>query len=133
MCRRPAVVLAAALAAGSTLLAGCGNGQAQALARQACTHVELSIRLWHEAGRDPGAAQASDDRNRALDQLRAAEPLAAAANSDDPVWNPLMTTLSESSEVQERFLIQALTAQCAGVVNPSSGGASTLPQPTVPG
>ena len=49
---------------------------------------------------------------KAEQQLRAALPLAAAANSDDGSWNSLMTTISEGATVDEGHLVPALQAQC---------------------
>ena len=51
-------------------------------------------------------------QKRAAQELRLALPLAAAANSDDGSWNSLMTTISESSWVDEGHLVPALSAQC---------------------
>jgi hypothetical protein len=51
-------------------------------------------------------------QKRAAQELRLALPLAAAANSDDGSWNSLMTTISESSWVDEAHLVPALVAQC---------------------
>jgi hypothetical protein len=51
-------------------------------------------------------------KQEAAEQLRDALPLAAQANSDDGSWNSLMTTISESSDVDEGHLLPALKAQC---------------------
>jgi len=45
--------------------------------------------------------------------LRAALPIAAVAAGQSAQWQPLMTTLSESSRVPEQYLVKALTAECA--------------------
>lgn len=106
----PLLLLAAALAAGLALSA-CGN-DALALARQSCVHVKASESLFQEASRAPSSHQASTERYRAIEQLEAALPLAAAANSDNPQWNPLMTTLQEVGRNTVGHLLPALRAQC---------------------
>ena len=58
------------------------------------------------------AAAVAQLRRQADAELRAALPLAAAANSDDGSWNALMTTISESATVDETHLIPSLKAQC---------------------
>ncbi len=59
-------------------------------------------------------AQAARLASDALDQVRAALPLAAEAAGEDTTWQPLVATLSESNRVPLRFLLPALAAQCAG-------------------
>ncbi len=127
-----AAAAVAAVALAGVLGAGCGSNQGAALAHEACTHVESSISLWRTAA-TAGASRAGGLRARAYQELREAEPLAAAANSDDPDWNPLMTTLAESGQVPEGELIQALSAQCAGALAQPGRGPTTLPQPTAGG
>ena len=96
MRRRAAVAPALAGLAGlALLLAGCSNS-GLTLARQACTHVETSIRLYTDASHDTDQSRATAQRQEALEELEAALPLAAQANSADGQWNPLMTTLQES-------------------------------------
>jgi len=115
------------MAAGAlaVVLSGCG-GSGQALAQEACAHVNRSIRLYSESEHQPDAARASAERARAIEQLEAAEPLAAMANSDDPQWNPLMTTLQEIGRDSEANLVAALQAQCATAGgNGSSSGSSS--------
>jgi hypothetical protein len=63
------------------------------------------------AATDP--VTATRERTEALGQLDRALPLAAAANSDNGQWNPLMTTLQEAGVNSESNLIPALEAQCA--------------------
>jgi hypothetical protein len=125
--------------AGSVVaLSACANGGGQALAQQACVHVHRSVSEYlrsTRAGMSPTAAaqlQAEADQ-----ELRAALPLAAQANSDDGSWNSLMTTISEISVVDEGHLVPALRAQCVVAdtnpnVNPQSPGNSgvgaTTPQ-----
>jgi hypothetical protein len=103
------IVASAALA---VLLTAC-SGSGDALARQACVHVKTSIRLYMAAEHTTNASQAASERTQAVEQLETALPLAAQANSADPQWNPLMTTLQEIGRNSEAHLISALRAQCA--------------------
>ena len=83
------------------------------MARQACVHVQRSVRDYEQSTL---AATSSVDvaqlRVEADAELRAALPLAAAANSADGSWNSLMTTISEGATVDEAHLIPALKGQC---------------------
>lgn len=108
--RLVACCLALALSCGA-VVSGCGTGDAQPLAKQACAHVELGLAAEHKAA-SVGAAQAARLEGEALDQIRAALPLAAVAANDDTTWQALDATLSESNRVPLRYLIPALTAQC---------------------
>jgi hypothetical protein len=108
----------AALALGSVLalaalLSGCSQQDALGLARQACAHVAKSVRLYDEGLTSPVHATARKELQEANDQLQDAEPLAAAATSDNGEWNALMTTLQEIGRVDEAHLLVALKAQCA--------------------
>src|SRR5579875_2752763 len=94
-----------AVVAVALTLAGCGQ-DGVSLARQACAHVDASFRLYREA-QDSTGTQASNDLQKANNQLEAAEPLAAQATSDNGQWNALMTTLQEIGRVDERYLIKA--------------------------
>jgi hypothetical protein len=115
------------------VLSSCGNSaqDGQALARQACVHVHRSVSDYLLAARTgTPAATATELGVQADQQLRAALPLAAAANSDDGSWNSLMTTISESATVDEAHLIPALEAQCVVAdanpnVNPAAPGAGS--------
>ena len=83
--------------------------------------------LSTETGTPP--ATAAHLQVEADQELRAALPLAAAANSDDGSWNSLMTTISEGAIVDEGHLIPALRAQCVVAdtnpdVNPQGPGNS---------
>ncbi len=104
---------------GSLLLAGCSNA-GESLAQQACVHISKSIRLYTQAEHAPAAARAQAKANEAVGQLEKALPLAAQANSADPVFNPLMTTLQEIGRTSEANLIPALRAQCAAADNPTA-------------
>lgn len=95
-------------------LAACSSVQdGQALAQQACVHVNRSVGEWVDSQRTgtPPATVAALQQ-RAEEQLRLALPLAAAANSDDGTWNSLMTTISEIGTIDEGHLVPALHAQC---------------------
>jgi hypothetical protein len=117
---------AAGMAAGGValLLSGCSN-PGDSLARQACVHVDASIRLFTQAEHDPNASSARHKANQAAGQLAAALPLAAQANSADPAYNPLMTTLQEIGRTSESNLIPALRAQCSAAANPTAQGGVT--------
>jgi hypothetical protein len=126
--RRPALVVVVGLALAAGLLGACSSSGGQALAEQACVHVHHSVADYTESIR-PGlsATTVASLRTKADSQLRAALPLAAAANSDDGSWNSLMTTISESATVDEGHLLPSLEAQCAVAdtninVNPQSPG-----------
>jgi hypothetical protein len=110
--RAAAAPALAGLAALALLLAGCSNS-GLTLARQACTHVETSIRLYTAATNDTDQRQAAAQRKAALEELEAALPLAAQATAADGQWNPLMTTLQEAGRNSEAHLVTALRLQCA--------------------
>jgi len=123
---RPRLLAAAALtvAAGAGLSA-CSGDSGLDLARQACVYVDRSLKDYELSVRAGSAAQGSHYLNLADLQLRLALPLAAQANSADGSWNSLMTTISESSTIDEGHLAPALKAQCAAAntnvnVNPQS-------------
>ncbi|MGO9334640.1 MAG: hypothetical protein ACLQCU_11455 [Acidimicrobiales bacterium] len=113
--RLAAGCLVLALSFGS-ILAGCAGQHAQATARQACAHVERGLAAEHKAA-TVGPAQAARLETEALDQMRAALPLAAVAANADTTWQPLEATLSESNRVPLRYLLPALADQCAGSGN----------------
>lgn len=102
-------IIAVALCLGATALAGCSNGS-QALAAAACSHVKRSLTLYNDSLR--GGPDAQRLYRRAVSQLDIAEPIAAQATSQDPQWNPLMTTLQAISKSPESNLVTALRAQC---------------------
>ena len=106
--------------AGAVLLAACSNS-GTALAQRACVHVDASIRLYTEAQHSSDTTTARKKANEAIDQLEAALPIAAQANSADPAYNPLMTTLQEIGRTSESNLIPALRAQCAAATSPTAG------------
>ena len=142
--RPPGSRIAASLvvgAVGAFALSAC-SGAGSSLAQQACVHVDASIRLFTQAEHATDAAVAQSKATKAAAELAKAEPIAARANSTDPAYNPLMTTLQEASRTSEANLIPALRAQCSAARNPTaqqtpvgagtpstsdSGGPSTLP------
>lgn len=95
-------------------LTGCSGSGAGGLAAQACAHIERGLAAAHSASTTT-PAQAAKLRAEALAQIRAALPLAAVAAGEDTTWQALEATLSESSRVPLRYLLPALSAQCAGV------------------
>ena len=120
-----------AVAVGVTLtLSACSQQSGRDLARQACVHVNRSVRDF-AASQVPGtsASLIAQLRSKADAELRAALPLAAQANSDDGSWNSLMTTLSEDATVDEAHLVPALKAQCAlANANPNVNPQNVNPQ-----
>lgn len=123
-----------AIGLGAVLSACGGNGTA--LAKLACTHVNLSIVLLHrsEAPTDP-AAQAASLKSHAYVELLRALPIAARAAGQDGQWQALMTTISESNRVPETTLVGALTAQCRVADSSTFNQApapSSIPPPDVP-
>ncbi len=117
-----------------TSLAACGNS-GMALARQACTHVDRSILLLHQATRQPTLMDGAKLGQQAYDQLRSALPIAAQAAYHDGQWQSLMTTLSESDRVPEATLVPALQAQCRVVASSifnQPPPPSSIPAPSAP-
>ncbi len=103
-----AVLIATGLGAS---LSACGNSGTD-LAKQACTHINRSIRLLEQSDHQSDHARAAQLAEQAYDQLRVALPIAAQAAFHDGQWQALMTTISESNRVPESTLVDALTAQC---------------------
>ncbi|MGH8989514.1 MAG: hypothetical protein ACRDXC_13125 [Acidimicrobiales bacterium] len=120
-----ASAIAVALSVGAALLlGGCANSGV-GLARAACVHVYESIHLYEEAGHAKSAAASRAKVDEATSELDRALQLAAQANSANPEFNPLMTTLQETGRTPESNLIPALRAQCEA--------AQTSTQSPVPG
>jgi hypothetical protein len=108
------------LALGSlAVVAGC-SGNPDATAKQACQHVERSLRLYAQASSNPDPAAADRERVEALIELRTALPLASVAAAGSGQWEALRTTLSESPNVDESRLVPALTQQCHSALAPPS-------------
>ncbi len=118
------VVAVAVLASSALLLSACSNA-GSSLAEEACVHVDASIHLYTEAEHAKSTSAARAKVYRATNELSQALPLAARANSADPAFNPLMTTLQEIGRTSESNLIPALRAQCEAAQNPTS--ASPVP------
>jgi hypothetical protein len=102
-----------AITAGSALAAGCAAQDASVLAKQACGYVSSSISLYESSLIPARRSQLSDLQGQAYDQLQLGLQPAAIAAGDDPKWQGLMTTISESSRVPEGVLVSALQQQCA--------------------
>ena len=113
------MTLAALTLGGLTFLAGCG-GNPDSKAKEACQHVERSLRLYAQAASDPDPAAADRKRVAALVELRTALPLASVAAAGSGQWEALRTTLSESPNVDEGRLVPALTQQCQTALAPPS-------------
>ena len=128
--------LATALAVAGTVLglSACSSQGGQGLAQQACVHVNRSVQDYLRSVRaGTPATTAALLQKEADEQLRAALPLAAQANSDDGSWNSLMTTISEGATVDEGHLVPSLRAQCVVAdnnqnVNPQTPGTGTTPK-----
>jgi hypothetical protein len=123
------------MVAGTALgLSACSSQGGQDLAQQACVHVHRSVTDYLQAVRaGTPPAVAAQLQKEADQELRAALPLAAAANSDDGSWNSLMTTISEGATVDEGHLVPSLRAQCVVAdtnqnVNPQSPSGNSTPQ-----
>lgn len=94
-----------------TALSACGN-DGEALARQACTHINRSITLLKESDTPADRSRSAQLTQEAYSQLRQALPIASQAAYADGQWQALMTTVSESNRVPESTLVTALQAQC---------------------
>jgi hypothetical protein len=120
----------------AVLLSGCSQQDALGLARQACGHVSRSIHLYDDALSATTRSAAERELQEANNQLQVAEPLAAAATSDNGQWNALMTTLQEIGRVDEGHLLIALRAQCSaaesnsGVIPPTPTTFPPVPSST---
>jgi hypothetical protein len=136
--RGPLRARRAAGTAGATLalalgLAACANQDGEALARQACQHVERSLALYRTSLEDPGTATSGDRQEQAMAQLRDALPLASNAAGDSGQFQGLMSTLAESDHLPESLLVHALSEQCAAsqsngiAVTPVTSGGETPP------
>ncbi len=97
------------------LLSSCSSSEGRSLAKQACTYVNQSISNYNKGSKSKNPQIQHQYLNKAYVELRAAEPLAAAAAGDDPTWQALATTVSESSRVPEKYLIHALIDECTAV------------------
>ncbi len=139
MSRTP-IAAAGVLLAGALGLASCGSSAALALARSACTHVERSIALYDASLHATSPTVQASDQMAAVAQLEAAQPDAATAAGEDAQWQALMTTISESPRIPERYLVYALGQQCAvaatpggdGYVAPGTPASTGAPPPSAP-
>ena len=83
------------MATGAALtLSACSTQGGQDLAQQACVHVHRSL-ADYQRSTSPGTSPAAAAQllKEADQELRAALPLAADANSDDGSWNSLMSLI----------------------------------------
>jgi len=117
--RRATIGLSALMLGSLTVVAGC-SGSSDSTAKQACQHVERSLRLYAQAASNPDLAAAARERVDALVELRTALPLASVAAAGSGQWEALRTTLSESPNVDESRLVPALTQQCQSALAPPS-------------
>jgi hypothetical protein len=123
------------VATGAALtLSACSTQGGQDLAQQACVHVHRSL-ADYQRSISPGTSPATAAQllKEADQELRAALPLAADANSDDGSWNSLMTAISEGATVDEGHLVPSLRAQCVVAdsnpnVNPQSPTGNSAPR-----
>ncbi len=104
-----------AIALGGTLLAACG-ASAGANAKEACGFVDQSIAQFNQANSEANPGLAKAQQKKALDLLGSALPLASVAAGSNGVYQALMATLSESSRVPEKLLVNALSRECAQVL-----------------
>jgi hypothetical protein len=92
------------------------------------------MRFYDEGLTSPDHVAARHELQEANNQLQDAEPLAAAATSDNGQWNALMTTLQEIGRVDEGHLLVALKAQCAVANTPGPAEPPVITTlPPVPG
>jgi hypothetical protein len=108
-----AVFALVAIAAGSALASGCAAQDGAALAKQACGYVNSSISLYESSLSPAHRSESTHLQDQAYDQLQLGLQPSAIAAGDDPKWQGLMTTISESSRVPEGVLVSALQQQCA--------------------
>ncbi|MGH9045390.1 MAG: hypothetical protein ACRDVP_11275 [Acidimicrobiales bacterium] len=125
-------LVAASVTVSGALMSACGGSSASALAQQACSKVQSSLKAYEASTRTDDQSLKQRLLHRAEEDLQAAEPLAAAATSADGQWNALMTTLNEAGQVDESHLVAALRAQCQSVsnqANPTQTTPITFPPP----
>lgn len=117
--------------AGTALgLSACSNN-GLTLARQACVKVDASLKLYEHSTHATDPRTAAREQRQAIVDLEEALPLAAQANSADPQWNPLMTTLQEVGGNAEGHLVPALRAQCTQAAQPNEQAPVVSPQPSL--
>ncbi len=122
---RTRAVLAALSIAGLALATSACGASATANGTQACKLVRESLSI--SAGNPSPAA-----RQRALELLRQALPLAAIAAGTNGNWQPLEATLSESNRVPINHLRSALTAECAPGNEGNVYGGGNFTQASIP-
>jgi hypothetical protein len=102
-----------AIVAGSALATGCAAQDGAALAKQACGYVNSSLSLYQSSLTPAHHYEAMHLQDQAYNELQLGLQPAAIAAGDDPRWQALMTTISESARVPEAVLVSALQQQCA--------------------
>jgi hypothetical protein len=107
--------IALVLATGFSACSSNGN----ALAIQACSHINQSIVLLNKSEHQSQQVEAARLRQQAYIELREALPIAAQAAIRDGQWQALMTTVAESNRVPEETLTNALSAQCKMADSPT--------------
>ena len=95
------------------VVSGCASHDALGLAQKACAKVDGALALYARSQSEGSSPQAAADAATSVVQLHAALPVAAVAAGESPMWQPLMTTLTEAGRVPEQYLVHALTVQCA--------------------
>jgi hypothetical protein len=120
------IVVAVLIATGlGASLSACGNS-GTALAKQACTHINRSIRLLEQSDHQPDHARAAQLAEQAYDQLRAALPIAAQAAFHDGQWQgqhdlrPDATALVDPTACT-RSLVTLTSAVCPSMAFGSAG------------
>lgn len=127
---RAALLALAATAVLSVVASGCGNGNGDTLAKEACEYVGTSISSYEASLTAKSKSESTHLSDEAYDELQLATQPAALAAGDNGQWQALATTISESSRVPEGALVSALTLQCQ-VANSKGGGPP--PAATTPG
>ncbi len=107
------------------VLTSCANQAGTSLAQEACVKVNKSIAIYDSAVHTANPATRNTLMARSLSLLRAAMPTSAIAAGEDPSWQALSATLSESSRVPESYIIHALSRECTVI----DSGASSPPPP----
>jgi hypothetical protein len=113
------------------VVSACGTS-GTALAQQACSHVNESIKLLDGASHQSDSQASAAVRQKAYLQLRDALPIAAEAAYADGQWQALMTTVAESNRVVESTLVPALQQQCQQADTSVFGGQQAPPSSIPP-
>ncbi len=109
----------------STILASCASQAGTALAQKACVEVNKSIAIYNSAMHTTNPTTRNTLLAHSLALLRTALPTSAVAAGENPSWQALSATLSESSRVPESYIVHALSRECTVI----DSGASSPPPP----